>query len=163
RACGRVGLQARSAQKDTRNSRSARVSLAAGSWPCQGEQVGEATAVDTSRASRRIIERPRLTRLLTESESRGMLLVAPAGYGKTTLAREWLRDREHVWYQATPASSDVAALALGLAQAASHVRPRVGEQLRGRLLTVGDAAAEAVSLANDLATDFVDWPVDTRL
>src|SRR5262249_44950792 len=77
--------------------------------------------------------------------------------------REWLRDREHVWYQATPASSDVAALALGLAQAASHVRPRVGEQLRGRLLTVGDAAAEAVSLANDLATDFVDWPVDTRL
>jgi ATP/maltotriose-dependent transcriptional regulator MalT len=125
--------------------------------------VGKATASDTTRASRRIIERPRLTRLLTESESRVMLLVAPAGYGKTTLAREWLRDREHVWYQATPASSDVAALALGLAQAASHVRPGISEHLRGRLSTVGDAAAEAVSLANDLAADCRDWPGGTRL
>jgi ATP/maltotriose-dependent transcriptional regulator MalT len=92
-----------------------------------------------------------------------MLLVAPAGYGKTTLAREWLRDREHVWYQATPASSDVAALALGLATAASHLRPRAGERLRGRLLTVGDAAAEAVTLGNDLAADFMDWPAEVRL
>ena len=33
-----------------------------------------------------IIKRPRLTRLLDETEARVILLVAPAGYGKTTLA-----------------------------------------------------------------------------
>ena len=38
----------------------------------------------------RIIKRPRLTRLLDESRSRFLMLIAPAGYGKTTLAREWL-------------------------------------------------------------------------
>jgi LuxR family maltose regulon positive regulatory protein len=125
--------------------------------------VGEGTALETARAGRRIIERPRLTRLLTESESRVMLLVAPAGYGKTTLAREWLKDRKHAWYQATSASSDVAALALGLATAAIDVFPDVGEQLRGRLKTVGDAASEARSLARDLAHDLRGWPGDVRL
>jgi LuxR family maltose regulon positive regulatory protein len=92
-----------------------------------------------------------------------MLLVAPAGYGKTTLAREWLRDRRHAWYQTTPASSDVAALALGLAASADPILPRVGERLRGRLKTVRDALAEAESLAADLAADFADWPLDVRL
>ncbi|MGZ8740459.1 MAG: hypothetical protein ACXWZ8_07675 [Gaiellaceae bacterium] len=37
---------------------------------------------------RRIIERPRLTRLLDEGQGRIKMLVAPAGYGKTTLARQ---------------------------------------------------------------------------
>jgi ATP/maltotriose-dependent transcriptional regulator MalT len=92
-----------------------------------------------------------------------MLLVAPAGYGKTTLAREWMRDRNHVWYQATQASSDVAALALGLIDAVGEVLPEAGSRLRGRLKTVGDASAEAESLAVDLATDFAAWPSDTRL
>ena len=48
-----------------------------------------------------IIKRPRLTRLLDETEARVILLVAPAGYGKTTLAREWLADRPHGWYRGT--------------------------------------------------------------
>jgi ATP/maltotriose-dependent transcriptional regulator MalT len=129
----------------------------------KGEKVGEGTALDMSRAGRRFIERPRLTRLLSESESRVMLLVAPAGYGKTTLAREWLRDRKHAWYQATPSSSDVAALALGLAAAGGGSLPDVGGRLRGRLKTVNDAAAEAESLASDLAADFAEWPSETRL
>jgi LuxR family transcriptional regulator, maltose regulon positive regulatory protein len=125
--------------------------------------VGEVTALETSRVGRRIIERPRLTRLLSESESRVMLLVAPAGYGKTTLARQWLQDQRHAWYQATPASSDVAALALGLAEAGSDVLPDVGERIRGRLKTVSDAASEASSLAADLAGDFSAWPAGARL
>jgi LuxR family maltose regulon positive regulatory protein len=92
-----------------------------------------------------------------------MLLVAPAGYGKTTLARQWLADREHAWYQATSASSDVAALALGLATVASEVVPGTGESLRGRLQTLRDAASESASLAADLARDVVEWPSDVRL
>ena len=59
-------------------------------------------------------------RLLNETQSRCIVLVAPAGYGKTTLARQWLSgpERKAVWFRAGPASTDVAALALGLAQAA---------------------------------------------
>lgn len=63
---------------------------------------------------RHIIDRPRLTKILDESNARLILLVAPAGYGKTTLARQWLKDKPHVWYQATLESSDPAALARGL-------------------------------------------------
>ena len=47
-----------------------------------------------------IIERPRLTRMLDESKAKVILLLAPAGYGKTTLARQWLKDKPHVWYRA---------------------------------------------------------------
>jgi ATP/maltotriose-dependent transcriptional regulator MalT len=67
---------------------------------------------------RHIIERPRLTRLLTDAEARIILLVAPAGYGKTTLARQWLSDKPHVWHNSTASSADVAALASRLADAA---------------------------------------------
>ena len=72
---------------------------------------------------RRIIKRPRLTRILDESGARIILLVAPAGYGKTTLAREWLGERRAAWYHGGPASADVAALAVGLATAAAEVVP----------------------------------------
>src|SRR5689334_23714383 len=95
--------------------------------------MGGKRELEMSRAGRRIIERPRLTRLLSESESRVMLLVAPAGYGKTTLARQWLRDRKHAWYQATPASSDVAALALGLARAAETVVDGASQPVLARI------------------------------
>src|SRR5438132_11635759 len=79
-----------------------------------------------------IIERPRLTRLLDETTARVIMLVAPAGYGKTTLARQWLATHAHVWYQGSAASSDVAALALGIADAAGTILPGVGERLRER-------------------------------
>src|SRR5689334_20195759 len=59
-------------------------------------------------ANRHIIERPRLTRLLDETTARVILLVAPAGYGKTVLARQWLGSRRHVWFRATSAAADVA-------------------------------------------------------
>ena len=127
--------------------------------------MGEGTAIDTPRAGRRIIERPRLTRLLTESESRVMLLVAPAGYGKTTLARQWLElsAQAHSWYQGTASSSDVAALALGLARAAARVVDGADAQLRARLKTVADPEAEARSLADDLVNGLMSWPAGVRL
>ena len=76
--------------------------------------MGEGIATEPKTRRRRIIERPRLTRLLDGSQGRIKMLVAPAGYGKTTLARQWLVDKQAVWYTATPASADVAALAAGL-------------------------------------------------
>ena len=62
-------------------------------------------------ARRHIVERPRLTRLLEGVEAPIVLLVGPAGYGKTTLARQWLADKTYAWHAATGASADVAALA----------------------------------------------------
>ena len=79
---------------------------------------------ETPTARRHIIKRPRLTRLLDETTARIILLVAPAGYGKTTLAREWCETRSGtVWYQCTPASQDVAALAVGVADALRPLAP----------------------------------------
>ncbi|HEX6761959.1 MAG TPA: hypothetical protein VF094_04080, partial [Gaiellaceae bacterium] len=52
-----------------------------------------ATTVQTGgpRRERGLIERPRLTKMLDECEARVILLLAPAGYGKTTLARQWVK------------------------------------------------------------------------
>jgi LuxR family maltose regulon positive regulatory protein len=62
-----------------------------------------------------IIERPRLiARLEEEGGSRVSMFAAPAGYGKTTLARQW-GERQAcpvVWYRTNRASGDVALLAV---------------------------------------------------
>ena len=72
---------------------------------------------------RRIVERPRLYALLDASPARVRTLMAPAGYGKTTLAEQWVArdDRTATWYTARSSSTDVAALALGLARTATSI------------------------------------------
>ena len=61
------------------------------------------------RHERRIIERPRLIKMLDECEARVILLLAPAGYGKTTLARQWAKTLNGaIWVTLTPAHRDVA-------------------------------------------------------
>ena len=59
--------------------------------------MGKGTSKSIVPAQRHIIERPRLTKLLDDSNAQVILLVAPAGYGKTTLARQWVADKPHVW------------------------------------------------------------------
>ena len=57
------------------------------------------------------VERPRLIKQLRENNSRKLTLVsAPAGFGKTTLIREWLEEQNtpFVWYQLDEADSDPA-------------------------------------------------------
>ena len=85
------------------------------------------------------------------------MLVAPAGYGKTTLARQWLADKEAVWYTATPASADVAALAAGLSEAVSRVVPGAGDAVVTRLATSLDPG-DPLLLARMLAGDLANWP-----
>src|SRR3981081_3589877 len=82
--------------------------------------MGEAGMVTTRPAAQSyIIKRPRLTKLLDESEARIILLCAPAGYGTTTLAPEWIETRSEAvaWYRGGPETSDVAAVAAGVAEA----------------------------------------------
>src|SRR5437899_3266185 len=51
-------------------------------------------------------------KLLDESEARVILLLAPAGYGKTTLARQWAKTLSRsIWITFTPAHRDVAVVA----------------------------------------------------
>jgi LuxR family maltose regulon positive regulatory protein len=108
---------------------------------------------------RRHARRPRLTALLEEATAQAILLTAPAGYGKTTLAREWLQGREHVaWYRATAASADVGAFSVGLADAVAPLVPGAGERVRQRL-RVGDATERlARPLAELLSEDLEEWP-----
>jgi LuxR family maltose regulon positive regulatory protein len=125
--------------------------------------VETATAVGAGR--RRIIKRPRLTRMLDESGARIVLLVAPAGYGKTTLAQEWLGEdvRRAAWYRGGPASADVAALAVGLAQATSEIVPGAGDRMRERLRATDRPEEEARLLGEMLAEDLAAWPEDAWL
>src|SRR3954468_964522 len=110
----------------------------------------------------RIIKRPRLTRLLDDSNARILLLVAPAGYGKTTLMRQWLADdsRASSWYTGGPASADVAALCVQLADAVQNVVPGAGRRLRERLGVTDSPESEVRVLAELMADDLTDWPSD---
>jgi LuxR family maltose regulon positive regulatory protein len=114
---------------------------------------------------RRIIRRPRLTKLLDESPARIKLLIAPAGYGKTTLAQEWLREpeRQEVWYRGGPAAADVAALAAGLSVAASNIVPKAGKRMRERLRATGHPEEDVEILAELFAEDLQPWPENAWL
>jgi ATP/maltotriose-dependent transcriptional regulator MalT len=124
--------------------------------------MSKTTEQATSTANRHIIERPRLIHRLDESAAKVITLVAPAGYGKTTLARQWLLNRPHAWYTASAASGDVGALGLGLVEAAAAVAPGIGQRFRDWLHT--RRGTEEVSLAAELLVDdLVTLPADTWL
>ena len=107
-----------------------------------------------------VIERPRLTVLLDQATARIVLLVAPAGYGKTTLARQWLTKQgtSSVWYRASRSSCDVAVLASDLAEAASREFGLSCARIAQRLRTSADPNGEATTLGKVLAEDFDEWP-----
>src|SRR5215210_7143561 len=121
------------------------------------------TGVEATR--RRIIARPRLTGLLDESPARIKLLIAPAGYGKTTLAQQWLSgpERRDIWYRAGPAAADVAALAAGLSKAVDAVVPDAGRRMRERIRAVGRPEEDVDLLAELFAEDVERWPANAWL
>lgn len=112
-----------------------------------------------------VIDRPRLTRLLDHAEPQIVLLVAPAGYGKTTLARQWLASSqcEAVWYRAAPTSADVAVLASEIARAAANQLGIASERIEQRLRRSASPDEEAAELGTILAEDLRDWPEQSWL
>lgn len=127
--------------------------------------MADGTATQPQQGRRRIIERPRLTRLLDESPARIKLLVAPAGYGKTTLARQWLTqgNRRGAWLQCTPAASDVAVLVARVAGASAATTGRSDERTLERLRITAEPARELEVLTDLMADDLQPWPTDAWL
>ncbi len=75
-----------------------------------------------------IIERPRLIARLDEGGgSRVSVFAAPAGYGKTTLARQWSQRQNGpvAWHRTTRASGDVAVLAVKLDDLLASIAPNL--------------------------------------
>jgi LuxR family maltose regulon positive regulatory protein len=126
--------------------------------------MGEVTAQEVVAGRRHIIRRPRLTRLLDECEARIILLVAPAGYGKTTLAREWVESgrRRATWYRAHP-TADVAALAIGIQRCTERIVPSAGAAMRDRLRVTSSPTSDVSILAELLAGDLGSWPREAWL
>ena len=105
---------------------------------------------------RRIIERPRLTRMLDDSPARIKMLVAPAGYGKTTLARQWLAHRSgHAWLGLTSAANDPAELMSQLAALAGAVQPGADARVRERLRYTSQLEHEWPALVDMLIDNLV--------
>ena len=91
------------------------------------------------------------------------MLVAPAGYGKTTLARQWLADRPHVWCEANPGSADVAALALAVSEALDPLAPGARQLLLERIGATSDIEQE-VSVLAEIQTEVLrEWPSNAWL
>jgi LuxR family transcriptional regulator, maltose regulon positive regulatory protein len=128
----------------------------------------EDTGQDLPPAQRHIIRRPRLEKLLDETDARIILLVAPAGYGKTTLARQWL-PQSASWYRVRRSSMDIGALVHGLAHALASIAPRLPGRVEQLLAAHPDAAegtkrllaifAEETGSATDhwIVLDDYDW------
>jgi len=113
---------------------------------------------------RRHARRPRLTRLLDANTAQTILITAPAGYGKTTLAAEWVQGRDDVvWYRATSASADVAAFSAGLADVITPLVPGVGDRLKQRLRVADTPERAARPLAEIFSEDLEEWPPDALL
>ena len=93
------------------------------------------------------------------------MLIAPAGYGKTTLAEQWVaRDgRVGIWYTARSASTDVAALALGIARAATAIVDDSDHRLREHLRALPAPAENVQTLAEILSEDLASWPTNAWL
>jgi DNA-binding CsgD family transcriptional regulator/tetratricopeptide (TPR) repeat protein len=102
---------------------------------------------------------------LDETTARIILLVAPAGYGKTTLAREWSegRDGRTAWYQAGTSATDVAALAADLSRLVEEVTPCAGQTLRAYLRAQEAHEVNLSTLARLLSEHVAEWPADAVL
>jgi LuxR family maltose regulon positive regulatory protein len=107
--------------------------------------------------SLRHIPRPRLAAVLEDAGGSAIVLAAPAGYGKTTLAAEWAAGRRATWLDASFAGGDIATFTSAFVSAARRILPDVGGRFPSSL---GDLTTEAAAqhVADVLAHDLEAWP-----
>jgi LuxR family maltose regulon positive regulatory protein len=125
-----------------------------------GELHEEQLLNDFSSAQRHIIRRPRLTDLLDQARARTIVLTAPAGYGKTTLARQWLglRSRHALWCRVTTGAEDIAVTARLLSHALLPICPTIERGARGVLATLRAPDDNPEVIADFLSDEVGRWP-----
>ena len=124
------------------------------------EREEQSPARERAAAPSHIIERPRLITLMEESGARVIVLQAPAGYGKTTLARQWAEhgENEGRWCRCTVSSADLAAFAVQLADTSGLGDPAESSRVANRLSATIDPESDIAELADLVADDFASWP-----
>jgi ATP/maltotriose-dependent transcriptional regulator MalT len=103
-----------------------------------------------------IIERPRLIARLEEGGgSRVSMFTGPAGYGKTTLARQWgeRQDCPVVWYRTNRASGDIALLAVQFDELFSSLAPELARD-PGKVAAIAAANPSPSPLGRALVRSF---------
>ncbi|HET7352727.1 MAG TPA: AAA family ATPase, partial [Gaiellaceae bacterium] len=121
-----------------------------------GRGMVETITAAASPALDHIIERPRLIARLAEGGgSRVSVLAAPAGYGKTTLARQWSKRQAGpvAWYRTTRASGDIALLAVQLDDLLASVAPDLPRE-PGKVASIASVNASPKPLAAAIAQTF---------
>ena len=108
--------------------------------------------VEVSKTRRQIIERPRLTRLLDASTARIITLVAPAGYGKTTLARQWAETRSKpvAWLSTRTGMMGVSEYAMSFARVLEEAVPGVATTMERHLKRQPNASEDSEGFAEVL-------------
>lgn len=121
--------------------------------------------IDVKRTRTLLLDRPRLLDAIDQTASRVVLMLAPAGYGKTTLARQWHEHsgRRPVWLRLTSSAADVTVLAQLVANACSPLVDGLGRVMASRLSGVRDPEKEAAALAAFTADQISRWPDDAQL
>ncbi|MDX6479855.1 MAG: hypothetical protein QOG85_365 [Gaiellaceae bacterium] len=107
-----------------------------------------------------IIERPRLIERLEEG-ARVAMFAAPAGYGKTTLARQWgeRQDCPVVWYRTNRASGDVALLAVQFDELFAKLAPELPRD-PGKVAAIAAANPSPSPLGRALIRTFAEMTRD---
>ena len=112
-----------------------------------------------------IIERPRLiARLADGGGSRVSVLAAPAGYGKTTLARQWSQRQAGpvAWYRTTHASGDVALLAVQLDDLLASIAPELPRE-PARVASIASVNPSSQPLGRAIVRSFATLSQDVLL
>jgi ATP/maltotriose-dependent transcriptional regulator MalT len=113
--------------------------------------------------TRRIVERTRLLELLEREAGRTIILLAPAGYGKTTLARQWIERVGGAWVSVSAASGDIPVLARDLAAAIAEFSgldtQRVEIALQAARTPADQASMVARTILGQVAEPLTAWIV----
>ena len=111
--------------------------------PREPAALGAAAGAAAGAASRGIVARPRLVRPLLDDSQALAVLVAPAGYGKSTVLAEWRAQdpRPFAWADLAPSDDDPDRLRASIAVALSEIEP-----LTARSASVDDLVGTLASL-----------------
>src|SRR5437868_11828967 len=105
------------------------------------------------RAASDTLKRPRLTeRLRLHDDAPVTLIAADAGYGKTTLIADFLRDQQRpfVWYQLDHTDADPIVFLNYVAHGIRNIEPDFGEALFPYLSEANDELLQFPERAADL-------------